>query len=459
MLFQKKLNTQTFPSWIRLRLLCFVGVLVFGAGCRQRAYTELYVENMASEIRMLEDRIYEYDAAYIEKDSGYESAVQELERLKKKIAELQRQYSDLQRQGGFSQKMGSPLRHNGQPENLDSSQPDAHFESGHGNIFELPSVLNPESTKPEYIENPPTVTRTPTAPSPLNRKNETPNAKEFLPPGSDSFPPPKTLPEKPKSLQEEPRASNSNRFPKSKLNLPPVDALTEQVSMPESIRSAQQPRLMVVPSQPSNLPPPNSSPPNSVPSLLQRAFPKIKSSDTQGAFQGGRIRLPEGSKVQFASGVEPVTNIKSMEVTDRRIVEIAFHPMMCRGHNFDEKPGDDGLYLVLTPSNATGQAINETGTLTVIVEDAAEPNDSGRIARWVFTPEQLAETLEPVGTAQGFHLSLPWQDNLPTSNVVIVYLQYSTPNGRKLVNKREIHLRLPSTEQPVWTPRKSPASR
>ena len=409
---------------------------MLGTGCRQRAYTELYVENMASEIRMLEDRIYEYDAAYLEKDSEYESKVQELERLKKKNAELLGQLSNLQDPSSSSLRMGRPPRRlNGQPESHDpiQLQPDTYFEPRQGNVYELPSVLNPESTKPEYIENPPAVPRTQAAPS---------------------------LPDKPKSPHEEPQASNVNRIPKRNPNLPAVDTLTKQVIMPESIiRSAQQPKLMVVPSQPSNLPLPDSSPPNKVPSLLQRALPKIKEGDTQGAIQGGKIRLPEGSKVQFASAVEPVANIKLMEVTDNKIVEIAFHPMMCRGHNFDEKPGDDGLYLVLTPSNATGQAINETGTLTIIVEDANETKDSGRVARWVFTPEQLAETLEPVGTAQGFHLSLPWKNNLPTSKVVTVYLQFLTSNGRTLINKREIHLRMPSTEKPVWTPRKSTAVR
>nr|MCU0710344.1 hypothetical protein [Pirellula sp.] len=39
-------------------------VVLAQSGCHQRAYNELYVENMASEIRLLEDRVYEYDAEY-----------------------------------------------------------------------------------------------------------------------------------------------------------------------------------------------------------------------------------------------------------------------------------------------------------------------------------------------------------------------------------------------------------
>ena len=86
MSFRKTQITQTIDRWFRLPLICCAIVFLFGTGCRQRAYTELYVESMASEIRMLEDRVFEYDAAYLEKDAGYESAVQELDRLRKKTA-------------------------------------------------------------------------------------------------------------------------------------------------------------------------------------------------------------------------------------------------------------------------------------------------------------------------------------------------------------------------------------
>ena len=446
MSFQKTQITQTIDRWFRLPILCCAIVCMMGTGCRQRAYTELYVENMASEIRMLEDRIFEYDAAYLEKDAGYESAVQELDRLRKKTAELQRQLSILKLPDTASPTLENPpLRLRGQPRAPTETVPDESLT--------FPSAMIPDSTKVEVIENPPVVSRTPVAPPPLNNKSRTPDAGELLPPALP------TLRDKPKKLPDEPQASNGNRFPKSNLNLPAVDSLTEQVSMPESmVRSAQQPKLMVAPSQPSNVQPTDSSQPNNAPSLLRRAFPKIKGDNTQGAIQRGMIRLPEGSKVQFASAVEPVVNSKPMEVVDNKIVEIAFHPTMCRGHNFDDRAGDDGLYLVVTPINATGQVLNQTGTLTVIVEDAAEPKDSGRIASWEFSPEQLAETLEPIGTAQGFHLSLPWQDKIPTSKIVTVFLRYSDAIGRTRVNRREVHLRINSTEQPVWTPRKSTTS-
>ena len=450
MSFRKTQITQTIDRWFRPPFICCAIVFLFGTGCRQRAYTELYVESMASEIRMLEDRVFEYDAAYLEKDAGYESAVQELDRLRKKTAELQRQLSMLKHPDSSSPSLENPpLRLRGQPRVPSETVPDESLS--------VPTVLIPDSIKLETIENPPVVPRTPVSPPPLNSKSRTPDDGELLPQAQPN------LLEKAKNLQNEPQASNGNRFPKSNFNLPAVDSLTEQVSMPDEqvsmtesmVRSAQQPKLMVTPSQPSNLQPSDSSPPTSAPSLLRRAFPKIKDNDTQGAIQRGMIRLPEGSKVQFASAIEPASGAKLIEVVDNKIVEIAFHSTLCRGHNFDDRAGDDGLYLVVTPINAIGQVLNQTGTLTVVVEDAAETKVFGRIASWEFTPEQLAETLEPIGTAQGFHLSLPWQDKIPTSKIVTVFLRYSIANGRTLVNRRDVHLRINSTDQPVWTPRKS----
>ena len=453
--FLTKKITKKIGRWLNLRLFCCAIVCLSWTGCRQRAYTELYVENMASEIRMLEDRIYEYDAAYNEKDAGYESLVNEVERLKKINAELQRK-NGLQPFLDNSSRKGPSQRFNGTPEQYEAIevQPSVPFEFTPSKSYEVPSVLMPE---PESIVNPPVVRKTPVAPP--NIKGRSSEAGELLPPGSDSSSPPPALPSSPKSSVG-PQASKGISFPKRDSNLPSVESLTEQVIMPESMdRSARQSKLMVVPSPISNPPNSNPSQSNNVPSLLQKKFPKINEGNPQGAIKRGMIRLPEGSKVQFASANEPVANVNPAEIVDKKIVEIAFHSTLCRGNNFDDKPGDDGLYLVVTPINAAGQMLNETGTLTVVVEDATEPKDNGRIAAWEFTSEQLADTLEPIGAAQGFHLSLPWQDKLPNGKVVTVYLRYSNENGRTLVNQREVHLRIPTNGQPVWTARTSNASK
>lgn len=441
------------PIWLSMFIYCCVLLSVCGTGCRQRAFTELYVENMASEIRMLEDRIYEYDAAYMEKDSEYESMRHEVELKKREIAELQRQLDSTQPRSNSTPKSPS-LR-------LKDKQPRAPTEADPKNVYELPPLTDPNSNKPETITDPPVVSRTPVVPPANTNKSQGPDAIEFLPPGTALDLTPPAIPDKAKGAADEPQAFNQGRPPKRKTNFPSPESLVEQVDMPESmVRSAQQPKFMIVPSPSSNQDPsslPSNVPilPSGLPSLLPKAFPKIQEGNPQGAIQRGMIRLPEGSKVQLASAAEPLTPLTPKPITDKKVVDIGFHPTMCHGHNFDEVPGDDGLYLVVTPMNTSGQILNQSGGLTVIVEDPAEPTDNGRIGAWEFTSEQLAETLEPIGAAQGFHLSLPWQEKKPTSKTVTVYLRYTSGTDRVHVNQREVQIRVNSAEKAVWTPRKT----
>ena len=167
--------------------------------------------------------------------------------------------------------------------------------------------------------------------------------------------------------------------------------------------------------------------------------------------------MPEGSNVQWASASEPIIRTSNesnpADIVDNKVMEIGFHPTICRGHNFDQTPGDEGLYLVLTPLNASGQVVNVAGKLTVVVEDATILENNGRIARWEFEPSELHEMLTPIGASQGFHLSLPWQESTPNSQDVTVYLRYELNDGRSMVNNRIIHLRKPTKGQTVWTPR------
>jgi hypothetical protein len=170
--------------------------------------------------------------------------------------------------------------------------------------------------------------------------------------------------------------------------------------------------------------------------------------------------MPEGSAVQWASANVSVESTKQEAVLDEKIVDIAFHPTLCRGHNFDTNPGDDGLYLVVTPLNEAGQVINQPGSLTVIVEedgldtkDGTTNESHARIAGWDMTKDEVQESLNPIGSAQGFHLSLPWKEASPKGQIVTVYLKYELDDGHVFVNQRNIQLRKPSKGQSVWSPR------
>ena len=70
------------------------------SGCHRRGYTDLYVESMASEIRDLEDQLYEYD-------HEYRLLEQELESLRRHNASLRASATS---QGSNGGRAGEPAR-------------------------------------------------------------------------------------------------------------------------------------------------------------------------------------------------------------------------------------------------------------------------------------------------------------------------------------------------------------
>ncbi len=176
-----------------------------------------------------------------------------------------------------------------------------------------------------------------------------------------------------------------------------------------------------------------------------------------GSIIQGRIKVPLRSDVVQASATEVITSAESTipdqeSITDRRVVSIDFHPTLCRGINLDNTPGDDGLYLVVTPKNQLGQTINEEGKLTIVAEETID-DKTVRISAWEIDPDEMKEYLEPIGAAQGYHLRLPWQGDGPTGRTVHVFMKCEFEDGRKPVNRKEVTLSKSNNRPLTWTPR------
>jgi hypothetical protein len=133
--------------------------------------------------------------------------------------------------------------------------------------------------------------------------------------------------------------------------------------------------------------------------------------------------------------------------------EIEFHPSLCRGHNLDGKPGDDGLYLVLVPRNTEQQFVPNVGALTIVAEETNASGETSRIGRWEFRPDELKDWMEPIGNGQGFHIQLAWDQVVPKGTVIDVYARFMADDGTMMVNRKQIHLRKPTPGQSMWTPR------
>lgn len=469
-------------SWLAGIIAC-----ISLTGCRQRAYTELYVENMASEVRVLEDRVYEYDAAYQSLERENEEQRRINATLEAKLREFKSEPESIQSSNRNSLKTPPKMRTKPEPYLLpgetileDTVPPNATKNSSPS---KLESILE-LSPEPEMLELPPEVSRTPAAPP---NRNPSPKPLEPATPPSMELPAPADAKKTPNQVEEapvlpfpDPQALNLRKGRKTKNPSISDELLIEQVDMPEAMltgRGSAKPSTIAIPVGTSqsktlsssliNPPSPETLAPNNTnsentsmpPALLPPATSNLH-GNPQGRVQPGKIRMPEGSAVQWASANVPVESTKQETILDEKIVDIAFHPTLCRGHNFDANPGDDGLYLVVTPLNEAGQVINDLGSLTVIVEedgldakDGTTNESHARIAGWEITKEELQESLNPIGSAQGFHLSLPWKEASPKGQIVTVYLKFELDDGHVFVNQRNIQMRKPSKGQSVWSPR------
>jgi hypothetical protein len=409
-------------------------MLLMTPACRRAAFNEFYVESMASEIRALEDRIYEYDSAY-------QSLEMENEDLRAKHERLQRKLRELEEQDGLdlkSKPRKTPPR--------DSKPSQGAIDS---ETFEL---VPPPKVKTE--EPAPIVPRTPTSPPaspPTDTKPEPSNPSTELLPKADQG-----------GILPPPAGNNSSSVPTRtrKPDEPKTNELVEEYTMPPAIiRSAQQPNGPALLQPPLLNPNQNNAAPlpsTTLPTLPPTTLPTLP-GNSPGAIIQGRIKVPAKSDVVQASATEVMTrvdtdSIDSKPIEDRCVVGIEFHPTLCRGINLDNQPGDDGLYLVITPKNQLGQTLNEECKLTIVAEETID-DKSVRISAWNIDPAEMKEYLEPIGASQGYHLRLPWQENTPTGRTIQVFVKCEFEDGRKPVNRKEITLSKSTNRPLTWTPR------
>jgi hypothetical protein len=361
----------------RLLGMIFTLLLLSHVGCRQRAVTELYVEQMAQRNRALEDLVYDFDA----ENRAMEFEIEDLRRTN---ARLQGRLQELQRQSARVERLDSS------PSNLPSNAP--------------PSSSPSDRKTPTPLKIPPTKSK-----EQESLKLEPPEI--IIPKKSGDLVPP---------LSSEPI-------------LPAPEPLIKE-SLPEEL----------LPKEP--LLPPANPPAAPKESLLKPAPSGLPSSGSDGALENRKIQLP-------ATGVIQTSATKSKPI-DPRVRQIDWHPTMCRSQNTDGKPGDDGLYLVLIPRNFAGDFVPTTGSLTLVVEETLADGSVVRIGRYEYKSEELKEHLEPVGSAPGLHLSIPWSEATPSTASVEVFAKYTLDDGTTMVNRRTIPLRRSATSGASnWMPR------
>lgn len=384
----------------------FKASLLFGVlaqvGCRNAAYSDLYVENMAAEIRQLEDQLYEYDNEY--------------HLLEQELASLKAENNQLR-------------------SNPAAAQPSS------GGIRQLLTPKDPARSTLEFAP------------------------RETIPdPAPNTLPAPEKLPTKqPESILEPPGASSSapmqQRLQNSLPQLPSTPKKTEPANdlldIPTIDPGTPLPPGMPVLKEFSSNNQPNAAPSNNLELNLSRieipnqlASAQSNSSGSQSS--ASQLSLNPGTRAQLKLGSE--------RPADMRIVEIAFHPTLSRAANFDEESDDDGLYLVLQPKNVEGQLVPTFADLEIAVLDPTRTGDNTRIGRWSYSAVEVKSKFQPIGSSQGIHLTLPWNGPDPSGDRVQVYARYTLPDGRQVQSEKTVFVSGKTSMKTVWVPRSSDAS-
>ena len=448
--------------WMLLGLL-----LMSFPACRQRAVTELYVEQMAQRNRALEDLVYDFDAENRSMEFELEDLRRANAQLQGRLQEIQRQSSRIdtspsdrpltirpESQKPEPQRPESPKSRSGAPAPL--KLPPGRNRGDESLILEPPEIVVPKQSTEPILP----------APEPLAPKSLVPKSLAPKSPAPGSL--------VPESQVREPQAIDPLILgePSGELlpELGPPSLKTPELKAPDfKTPSPKGPEFKVPDASLPVVPGIESG------SILERAPRGLPSGDSEASLLDRKIQLPASS----ASGVGPSgvgpsgiatpviqsSAVQALEArgksgriptkpTDSRVREIDWHPTMCRAQNSDGKPGDDGLYLVLIPRNTAGQFVPSLGALTLVVEETLADGSVARIGRYEFSEAELKDYLEPVGSAPGLHIPIRWAEQRPAGTSVEVYAKLTMPDGSTMVNRRTIPLRKNAAMGPsTWTPR------
>lgn len=399
-----------------LALLGWLGCIAL-SGCQGRAYRDLYAENMAAEIRDLEDQLYEYDHQYKLLEQELEVLRQQNQVLKAATPPKRSLLAPFGKNDSQSESRPHDLPNKPEPMlETPSREPDSILESGPKPQPADPSRFSP-STQPPSSSNSdelPTPSR-PRATPPADRPQETPRQPQQP-----------TLPSAPK-------------FPSSENNGRPDSDFDLEELLPPTID-------------------PGVATPPPLPPLSLRADGSPVAPEDNLEMNLARIEIPtqQVSAVLSADNSAVQSGLSSSvadQPTDTRVIELAFHPALSRAINMDERPGPDGLYLVLQPKNEQGQMVPASAELMVFALDPAREGDQAKIGRWEFTAAEVQQKFQPIGSEQGIHLRLPWTGDKPTADRVIVFALYKFTNGRQVMGEKEIYLSDDGNMKAVWAPR------
>lgn len=250
----------------------------------------------------------------------------------------------------------------------------------------------------------------------------------------------------PRRSESLPGFGRSSATPDNK-SLQPPRAMPEYSIVPE--QKNVEPEYQIV--EPSvELPPETASPP---PAELPRTLPApnqrpILDQPSGGAdstdLSPGNVQL---QSFYWEERAEPDAQPSSDEALDADVTHIVAEATITDGYDFENEPCPPGLLVVVQPRNASGEYVALPGALSLVVLDGTKSGAKARVARWDVDAAEARRKLRDSNYGSGIHLNLEWPDLPPESSELVLFVRYTTVEGRKL----ECDRLLATGSTPEWT--------
>lgn len=205
-----------------------------------------------------------------------------------------------------------------------------------------------------------------------------------------------------------------------------------------------------------------NSQPESLPSPLASAS-RISARPDNDSLTSPVIELGESSSLPELESVAPGPELldgpllqqfdpEAEVVVDRVVTQMQLNPKLTGGYDADEKPGDDGVMVVIEPQNEAGQYVDSPGPVSVVLLDPAYSGKEAFVGRWDFDTTDSAKYLKRTLLGKGVHLKLPWTEGKPEHESLQLHVRYSNEQGEVLQQKKDIQVDLRGNDSARWTP-------
>ena len=188
---------------------------------------------------------------------------------------------------------------------------------------------------------------------------------------------------------------------------------------------------------------PGLTPPTVEPGVL--APPEVE-------FPSGPSELPPPNLQGAAQSPAEAVQVSAQVIEDAGpVTQIKLNSRLTGGYDFDGKPGDEGVLVVIEPQDDEGHYVARSAPVSIVVLDKTQSGAAARVARWDFDASETAGKLRRSLLGRGIHLELPWPNEPPQSKQLQVYTRYMTDDGSKLQADREIQVELTPRAAQGWT--------